>query len=122
MLKNLLLSLFAIYWLALSIWSISVARKAFSKYRSFTEITPLDPKLLGLVRNDYDKWDKPRIIVGCLTLLPLRVLFFITMIFGCLVFALLLKIFGPRTIINTAFTFYLNTYGKLLTRVMCTVK
>lgn len=78
-------------------------------------------KYKALVREDFNKWNKKKILIGCFTLLPFRVILFITLVFGCAIFAIFIKIFGYKPLINNLFTIYLNTYGKLICKFLCSI-
>lgn len=110
-----------IFWLGISLWGYTTANKIFKKFNKYQKLPISDPKYSALIRDDIDKWNKQRVLIGCFTILPIRVLFFISMIIGCLVFALLLSLFGPLKFINNMFTLYLNTYAKLVSRIICKV-
>lgn len=82
----------------------------------------MDAKYNAIIRTDFDKWNKEKILFGCFTLLPIRVLLYASMIFGCVVFAVFMTIFGPTSLLRKGLTIYMNTYGKLVTRLLCNIK
>lgn len=123
MLKIIGIVAFIAIWLGIALWGYSNAKRIFSKYKKYRQLpSPIDSRYDALIRNDFDKWNKQRILIGCFTLLPIRVLFFVSMIIGCLIFALLISILGSGIFINNLFTFYLNTYAKLVSRIICKVQ
>lgn len=113
---------FFVIWQIIAIWGYITAIKAFKKYSSFTRPENVDPKYNAIIRNDFDKWDKEKVLFGCFTLLPIRVLLYASMIFGCVVFAVFMTILGPRSFLRRGLTIYMNTYGKLVTRLLCNIK
>lgn len=117
----ILIAILIILWLSLGVWAFITAIKTFKKYKNYKPIENLDIKYKALVREDFNKWNHKRILIGCFTLFPLRILLFITLVFGCIIFAILIKIFGYKPLINNLFTIYLNTYGKLICRCLCSV-
>ncbi len=121
MLIKIWLGVLAFLWLVIGLWGYSTAQKAFRKYSTYNTISNLDPKFSGLVRDDFHKWNKQRILIGCFTIFPFRILIFAGLLTIGLIFPLLLTIFGQRTITLKLFQIYLNTCGRLVARILCQI-
>jgi hypothetical protein len=89
-----LLTMLTLSWLLISWWAFTEAKHMFIKYSKYDKLENLDHKFDGLYRNDYQKWNQRKIIIGCFIILPFRVLSFISLLSVGLFFSFLLKIFG----------------------------
>lgn len=122
MIKYILITLLAIAWVAIARWGYKKANQTFSKYSKYDKIEDLDPKFNALIRGDFNRWNKQRILIGCWILLPFRVISFGTLFVSGMIFPALLMIFGQRTIIIKLFNIYLNTYGRFIIRILCQIE
>jgi hypothetical protein len=109
-------------WLALGVWAFRKAQATFEKYSKYRKLENLDPKFNAFYRDDYANWDHFRIKIGCLTILPFRIISFISLVIGGLFFVFLLNATNFHTIVVKLFTLYLNTYGRVVIRIMCRVE
>lgn len=81
----LILWAFGIYWITLSLLAFLHCRKMFKRYAKHGKIEHPDPKWEGFIRDDFEKWDRSKILLGCFTKLPGKFLLFATFITGCVI-------------------------------------
>ena len=68
-----------IYWILVSALSLKIALGAFKKYPHYKNIENVKDEWKANVRTDYRKWDKNKIIIGCLLFVPAK--FFIIFVY-----------------------------------------
>ncbi len=113
-----------LYWLVISFLAIKINLNTFKKLQSYQQSRATE-KWNGLVRNDFDKWNKRNIIIGSCTILPLRFFALANFLVGALVFALIicgLKDGNIKDKVVKACAWYFNNYGKLMNNLAIPIR
>ena len=68
----LILTIILVYWIVIASLGFYVSLKTFKKYSKRKQF-PVDEEWKGLVRDDYENWNKVKILLGALVIFPYKV-------------------------------------------------
>ena len=95
------MSLFAIalllIWTLLSALALKMNLKTFKRFENLPSIPNPDPRFLGIIRTDYQHWNRKLILFGSCTFFPMKFLLLANFLVGALTIALAIS-FTPKLV------------------------
>lgn len=77
---TLLLGFLALWEIGLASFSIWKCLGMFKKYAKYGPIEDPDGRMSGFIRDDFNQWNRKKILIGCIIKLPIRLLIILNFI------------------------------------------
>lgn len=88
--------LLAIYWVLISSLAVTQNLKTFRRMESLRPMPKIEDRFKGLIRTDYSRWNKKRILIGSCTIFPMKFFILAQFLVGALLMASVISI-CPKT-------------------------